>query len=179
MQLLTFVCCLDHEKHLAAKKKTWKLYRLSFVPWMLQLALALMSSLFTVLLRSKLHYDVLNDRLLCVLYNQYKRSRNNTSFWCLWYSVADPAPRGAYRAVLPPNENYAPPSEDCAPKKLTGSGLLECKSRPKLVFFVDWHRISWHFWDEELFFFFLEITHFRPEKPLEFLISAGKSLANL
>ena len=32
-----------------------------------------------------------------------------------------------------------PPSEDCATKKLTGSGLLECKSRPKtpeLVFTV-------------------------------------------
>ena len=48
----------------------------------------------------------------------------------------------------------APPSEDCGPKKFTGSGLLECKSRPKLVFFVDWHRISWHFWDENLFSFF-------------------------
>ena len=69
-----------------------------------------------------------------------------------------------------------PPSEDCATKNLTDSGLLECKSTPKLVFFVDWHRISWHFWDEDLF---SEITHFRPEKPLEFLISAEKSLANL
>ena len=75
----------------------------------------------------------------------------------------------------------APPSEDCAPKKLTGSGLPECKSRPKLVFatgifvvFVDWHRISWHFWNENLFFF--EITCFRPEKTFEFLISVGKSL---
>ena len=34
----------------------------------------------------------------------------------------------------PPNENCAPPSEDIAPKKWTGSGLLKCKSRPKLVF---------------------------------------------
>ena len=62
--------------------------------------------------------------------------------------------------LCPPNENSAPPSNDCAPKKLTRSGLLKCKSRPKLVFatgifviFVDWHRISWHFGDEDLFFF--------------------------
>ena len=59
----------------------------------------------------------------------------------------------------------APPSEDCAPKKLTGSGLLECKSRPKLVFFEDWHRISWRFWDKELFFFFF----------WDHLFSAGKT----
>ena len=55
-------------------------------------------------------------------------------------------------ACAPPNVNRVPPSEDYAPKKLTGSGLLECKSRPKtpkLVFtgrifvnFVDSHRIS-------------------------------------
>ena len=56
-------------------------------------------------------------------------------------------------ACAPPNENCAPPSEDCAPKELTKSALLECKSRPKLVFFVDWQRISWRFWDEDLFFF--------------------------
>ena len=35
------------------------------------------------------------------------------------------APRGAFRG------RASPPSEDCAPKKLTRSGLLECKSRPK------------------------------------------------
>ena len=67
-------------------------------------------------------------------------------------------------AVSPPNDCLCPlqtkivppPSEDCAPKKLTGSGLLKCKSRPKtpkLVFtalqfasknrfFVNSHRIS-------------------------------------
>ena len=83
----------------------------------------------------------------------------------------------------PPNENCAQPSEDCAPKKLTGLGLLECKSRPKLVFaisifviFVGWHRISGYFWDEDLSFFFFEITRFRPEKTFEVSISAGKSL---
>ena len=80
--------------------------------------------------------------------------------------------------LVPPQTKIAhPPSEDCAPKKLTGSGLLECKSRPKLVFFVDWHRILWRFWDEHLFF--LEITCFRPKKLPEFPILAGKSLAIL
>ena len=80
--------------------------------------------------------------------------------------LPDPAPWEAYRGRAPqmtacahPNENCAPPSEDCVSKKLTGSGLLECKSRPKLVFatgifiiFVDWYRIWCHIWDEDLFF---------------------------
>ena len=53
-----------------------------------------------------------------------------------------PAPRGVFRGRAPPNDCFAPPQtkivptpcEDCAPKKLTGSGELECKSRAKLVF---------------------------------------------
>ena len=84
-------------------------------------------------------------------------------------------------ACAPPNENCAPPKRGLCPEEITVSELLECKSRPKLEFasgifviFVDWRRISWHFWDEDLFF--LEITCFRPEKVLKFLISAGKSL---
>ena len=62
----------------------------------------------------------------------------------------------------PPKRKLCPPSEDCAPKKLTGSGFLECKSRretPKFVFtarifviFVDSHQISQNFLDEDLFF---------------------------
>ena len=124
------------------------------------------------------------------------------------YCTADQAPRVGHTeavprqltACAPPNENCALPSENCAAKKLTGSGLLERKSRSKSGFFVDWHRIFWRFWDEDLFFFeitcfwpekpleflaisvktffflFLEITCFWPEKPLEFPISDGKSL---
>ena len=46
-------------------------------------------------------------------------------------SKPDPAPRGgAYR-------DRAPPSENCAPKKLTSLGLLVRKLRSKLVFFED------------------------------------------
>ena len=74
---------------------------------------------------------------------------------------------GAFRSRAPPSDCLCPPkqklcplSEDCAPKKLTGSGLLECKSRPKLVFgtrkfviFWDLHRISQNFWGEDHFFF--------------------------
>ena len=78
---------------------------------------------------------------------------------------------------------YAPPREDCAPRKLTGSRLLECKSRPKIpklvftapdfvsenctfVIFVNLRRISFKFWDEDLFLFGL---HFRfREKSQEF-----------
>ena len=69
-------------------------------------------------------------------------------------------------ACAPPNENCAPPSGDSAPKKLTGSGLLERKSRSKLVFFVDWHQILWRFWDEDRFLFFTFEDH---------LFSAGKT----
>ena len=102
---------------------------------------------------------------------------------------------GHYGAVPTPNENCDPPSDDCASKKVTGSGLLKCKSRPKLVFascifviLVDWLRISWYFGVEDLFFvLFLEITSFRPENPSEFqwrlvfffgdhLFSAGKTI---
>ena len=72
-------------------------------------------------------------------------------------------------ACAPPNESCAPPSEDCAPKKSTDSVLLECKPKPKtpklvftalefvsknciFVIFVNLHRISFKFWDEDLFY---------------------------
>ena len=49
-----------------------------------------------------------------------------------------PAPRGAFRGCALPNDclcplrpKLCPPSEDCVPKKLIGSGLPECKSRPE------------------------------------------------
>ena len=44
---------------------------------------------------------------------------------------AGPAPRGGIPGPCLPNDCLCAPSEDCAPKKLTRSGLLECKSRPK------------------------------------------------
>ena len=71
----------------------------------------------------------------------------------------DPAPRGGIPGPCPPTDCFSPPKqklfppgEDCAPKKLMGSGLLERKLRPKLVFFVDFHQFLWRFWDEDLFF---------------------------
>ena len=39
-------------------------------------------------------------------------------------------------ACAPPKENCTTPSEDCAPKKLTGLGLLKCTSRPKTPILV-------------------------------------------
>ena len=39
-----------------------------------------------------------------------------------------PAPRRGIPGPCPPKQKLCPPSEDCAPKKLTGLGLLECKS---------------------------------------------------
>ena len=70
------------------------------------------------------------------------------------------------------------PSEDCALKKFTGSGLLECKSRPKtrklvlivlefaskncfFVVFVNSHRISWNFGDEDLFIIIIFGLHLK------------------
>ena len=96
-------------------------------------------------------------------------------------SQLDPAPRGGIRgrvpqmtACAPQTKIVPPPSEDCAPKKLTGSGLLECKSWAKLFFFCGLTPDYMTFlgWRP----FILEITCFRPEKPLEFPISAEKYL---
>ena len=63
--------------------------------------------------------------------------------------------------VSPPNKNCTSPSEDCTPRKLTGSGLLKYESRPKtpklvitariFVILIDLHQISLNFWDEDLF----------------------------
>ena len=86
------------------------------------------------------------------------------SIYCIIYQ-SNPAPRGAYRGRAPPNDCLCPPKRKlCPPKRglcpeeINRSGLLDCKSRPKLVFF-------------------LEITCVRPEKLLEFAISGEKFLA--
>ena len=122
------------------------------------------------------------------------------------YYIPDPAPRGGIPEPCPPNGCLCPPKRGLCPEEINRLGGSGAQIEAKLVFFVDWHRISWRFWDEDLFFFgdhlfsagktawifdigrkipwnysedffFLEITCFRPEKPLEFPISAGKSLA--
>ena len=58
-------------------------------------------------------------------------------FICSGYGIASgPAPRGAFRGCASPTKNCAPLSEDCAPKKVTGSVPLECSSRletPKIL----------------------------------------------
>ena len=116
----------------------------------------------------------------------------------LWFR---PGAMGGIPGPCPPKWLLVPPSEDFAPKKLTGSGLLECKSRPKLVFatgifvvFVDFMTfLGWRlfFWDQLFsagktawipdFGWIhpsnLEITCFWPAKLHEFPISAGKTLA--
>ena len=100
-----------------------------------------------------------------------------------FYFDTGPAPRGGIPGPCPPKQKSPPPSKDCSPKKLTGSRLLECKSRPKLVFatgifvtvFLSTDTV-FHDSCGMKIFFCLEITCFRPEKLLEFLISAGKSL---
>ena len=53
-------------------------------------------------------------------------------------SEAGPAPRGSIPGPCPPNHclcsakrEMCPPSEDCAPKKVTSSVPMECSSRPQ------------------------------------------------
>ena len=51
-------------------------------------------------------------------------------------TASGPAPRGAFWGCASPNESCAPLSEDCAPKKVTGSVPLECSPRletPKIL----------------------------------------------
>ena len=84
-----------------------------------------------------------------------------------------PGATGGIPGLCPPNDCLCPPKRKLCPEEI--NRLLESKSRPKLVFFEDWQRISWRLWDEDLFF--LDITCFRPEKMLEFAISGGKSFA--
>ena len=78
--------------------------------------------------------------LICNEYYLHK-----ISFFCWWYLVSvyqrQTRSHGGHIEAVPPQMTACapqtkivpPPSEDCAPKKLTGSRLLECKSRPKLV----------------------------------------------
>ena len=51
-------------------------------------------------------------------------------------TASGPAPRGAFRGRASPNKNCAPLSEDCAPKRVTGSVPLKCSPRleiPKIL----------------------------------------------
>ena len=103
-------------------------------------------------------------------------------------TVADPAPRGAYRGLAPPNDCLCPPKRKLCPAKrglcpeeinrlgATGVqieaqvGVCHCYFRafcgltPDFMTFLGWRP------------FFLEITCFRPEKPLEFAILVGEFL---
>ena len=78
-----------------------------------------------------------------------------------------------------PQIKIVPPKRGLCPEEINRLGAtwvqieaqigVLCGLTPDIRTFLGWRP----------FFFFLETTHFRPEKPLEFLISAGKSLANL
>ena len=88
-------------------------------------------------------------------------------FICSGDSTASgPAPRGAFRGRASPNENCAPLSEDCAPKKVTGSVPLECSSRletPKILIitpeFVSKNRSFADSAVKKFFFVFMVVTH--------------------
>ena len=82
-------------------------------------------------------------------------------------SASGPAPRGAFRGRASPNENCAPLSDDCAPKKVTGSVPLECSWRletPKILIitpeFVSKNRSFADSAVKSFFFFvFMDVTH--------------------
>ena len=74
---------------------------------------------------------------------------------------------GAFRGRASPNDSFCASSEDCAPKKLTRSGLLESKSRsktPKLVLialeFASKNCFSWFLWTHTGFHETLETKTF-------------------
>ena len=86
-------------------------------------------------------------------------------------TASGPAPRGAFRGRASPNENCAPLSEDCAPKKVTGSVPLWSAVRGLRPQNTDHHpRIREQepffrrFCGEDLFFVFLVVTHKFEEK---------------
>ena len=87
---------------------------------------------------------------------------------------------GAYRGRAPPTDCLCPPKQKlCPPKR----GLCPEEIKSLGVFGAQIEvQISVFLWTDTRFCdvfgktFFLEITCFRPEKPLEFPISAGKSL---
>ena len=73
-----------------------------------------------------------------------------------------PGAKGSFRGRASPNENCAPLSEDCAPKKVTCSVPLECSSRldtdhhPRIRVQEPFFR---RFCFEDLFVVFLVFTH--------------------
>ena len=106
--------------------------------------------------------------------------------------------RGAYRGrapptgcLWPPNENCSPPKRGLCPEKINRLGAsgaqieaqinVFCGLTPDFVTFLGWRpffffEICFRLENSSEDLFFFEITFFRPEKPLEILISAGKSL---
>ena len=81
-------------------------------------------------------------------------------------TASGPEPMGAFRGRASPNENSAPLNEDCAPKKVTGSVLLECSSRletPKILIITpEFVSKKSSFADSAVntfFFVFLVFTH--------------------
>ena len=79
-----------------------------------------------------------------------------------------PAPRGGIPGLCPPKWLLVPPAtEDCAPKKLTGSELVECKSRlktPELVFTARIHTGFHKTFGTKTFFFLVFIKEFQENR---------------
>ena len=78
-------------------------------------------------------------------------------------------------ACAPPKRKLCPPKRGVCPEEINRLGATGVQIEAQIGVFCeltpDFMPFCWM-----NFFFFLEITCFRPEKPLEFPISAGKSL---
>ena len=80
------------------------------------------------------------------------------SFW--WISVAmkplaklQTRRHGGHKGAVPPIQKLCPPQARTVPRRnLQARGYWSANRGPDWCFFLDWHRISWRFWDEGLFF---------------------------
>ena len=119
--------------------------------------------------------------------NSLRHTVSESAFVFYSSSVRARCPGGAFRGRAPqmtacaPQTKIVPPKRGLCPKEINRLGTTGlqieaqigvchrnfcnfCGLTPDFVTFLEWRP------------FFLEITCFRPEKPFEFLILAGKSL---
>ena len=106
------------------------------------------------------------------LHFEQKRAKCSDEVAVIWKKCIRPGATGPHSGAVPPQmtacapqSKVVPTKRGLCPRKLTGSRLLECKSRPETRKIVDPHLILWnlaYILDEDLFFvfFFLVFTFF-------------------
>ena len=79
-------------------------------------------------------------------------------------------------ACASPNENCPPPKRGLCPEEINRLGASGAQIEAQISVFLWTDTGFCDVFGMKTFFLFLEITCFRPEKPLEIPIAAGKSL---